>query len=146
MKNLFISWFEQTLLPREALGTDVLILDGHSSHCSAPELLQFAKGNDIVILGLTSHSTQRCSPLYRGSFCTSRTSLKEDANHRFNSHQNRKVKGMQLGILIGGVWSGTASVTNAVPVLLKPQEYPCYIEIQSQDTSLFKNKCLSSLN
>jgi hypothetical protein len=40
--------------------------------------------------------------------------LKQDANGWVNTHKNRKVTRMQLGILIGGAWNRAASVASAV--------------------------------
>jgi hypothetical protein len=56
----------------------------------------------LIILTLPSHTSAALQSLDRGIFGPFKTFLKEDANCWVNTHQNRKVTRMQLGILIGG--------------------------------------------
>jgi hypothetical protein len=58
----FSRWFKEIFLPREAPGTNFLVTDGHSSHCSSPELLQFAIEKDEIMYILPSDSTAGLQP------------------------------------------------------------------------------------
>ncbi|CAH1975507.1 unnamed protein product [Acanthoscelides obtectus] len=65
--DIFYLWLKKHFLPRKSKGKIILILDGHSSHCSSVETLEFAQANDIILLCLPSHTTHWLQPL-DGSF------------------------------------------------------------------------------
>lgn len=57
---------------------------------------------------LPSHTTAALQPVDRVNFGPFKTLLKQYAVRWVNTHQNRKVTSMQLGILIGGSWDRAA--------------------------------------
>jgi hypothetical protein len=63
----------------------------------------------LIMLILSSHTSAALQPLDRDIFGPFKTFLKQDASRWVNTHQNRKVKRMQLGILIGEEWNRAAS-------------------------------------
>jgi hypothetical protein len=52
-----MAWMKGHFLPRKPSGQVLIVLDGHSSHVSDIEILDFANENDIALLCLSSHST-----------------------------------------------------------------------------------------
>ncbi|XP_055836643.1 uncharacterized protein LOC129905229 [Episyrphus balteatus] len=66
--EFFFLWLKEHFVPRKPMGKVLLILDGHSSHCSNSEMLEYAAVNDIVLLCLPPHSTQFLQPLDRTFF------------------------------------------------------------------------------
>jgi hypothetical protein len=76
------------------------------------------------MLILSSHTTAALQSLDRGIFGPFETFLKQDANRWVNTHQNRKVTGMQLEILIGGTWNRAASVAKAVSAIKATGIFP----------------------
>ncbi|KAJ8932540.1 hypothetical protein NQ314_014590 [Rhamnusium bicolor] len=66
--DIFFQWFQEFFVPRKGLGKVLLIMDGHSSHCSNVELLDYAVANDVILFCLPSHSTHWLQPLDRSFF------------------------------------------------------------------------------
>ena len=62
--ELFVKWFSKLFLPhaRPTPENSVLLLVGHSSHCSA-EVIKMAKENNVILLALAPHTTHLCQPL-----------------------------------------------------------------------------------
>lgn len=54
---IFLTWLQTMFVPRKDPGKVLLILDGHSSHVSDPDVLDYAANNDIILLCLPSHTT-----------------------------------------------------------------------------------------
>jgi hypothetical protein len=67
-RHLFVMWLKEIFMPIKAPGTSPLLLVEHASHCSSPELLQFAKENDVITLISPSHSTAALPPPRKGHF------------------------------------------------------------------------------
>ncbi|KAJ0172499.1 hypothetical protein K1T71_011638 [Dendrolimus kikuchii] len=55
--DLFYKWLTEHFIPRKPLGKVLLILDGHSSHSSAVNMLETARNNDVILPCLPSHTT-----------------------------------------------------------------------------------------
>lgn len=63
--ELFAKWFTKQFVPhaRPTPENSVLLLvDGHSSHCS-PEVIKHAQENNVILLALAPHTTHLCQPL-----------------------------------------------------------------------------------
>lgn len=63
--KLFLKWLEKVFIPYAcpAPGKPVLLLlDGHSSHCSI-EVIEVAKNNNIILMALAPHTSYLCQPL-----------------------------------------------------------------------------------
>nr|CAI5839177.1 unnamed protein product [Callosobruchus analis] len=62
--TLFLRWLQSEFVSRKPKGPVVLILDGHASHCSSVEVLEYAEINDdsdiSVILENDSSSSTDC--------------------------------------------------------------------------------------
>jgi hypothetical protein len=60
---VFMTWMKDHLVPRKPSGKVLILLDGHSSHVSDIDILDFANENDVVLLCLSTHSTHNLQPL-----------------------------------------------------------------------------------
>ena len=61
--ELFLDWFQRCFVPHCGRARPViLVLDNHVSHISLP-LIECARHNQIVIVGLPSHTTHLLQPL-----------------------------------------------------------------------------------
>lgn len=54
--ELFFDWLRNHFTPRKPAGKVLLLLDGHTSHTSCIEMLEFAEQNDIVLMSIPPHS------------------------------------------------------------------------------------------
>ena len=61
--ELFYKWLTEHFIPLKPPGKVLLILDGHSSHSSAVNMLETARDNDVILLCLPSHTTSALQPL-----------------------------------------------------------------------------------
>jgi hypothetical protein len=66
--ELFLKWFKEILLPRKPAGVNLLILDGHATHCNSIELLKLTEENQVILLCLPSHTTHALQPLDKSFF------------------------------------------------------------------------------
>lgn len=100
-------------MPRKPPGKVILILDGHASHCGNVEMLEFAKDNDIILLGLPSHTTHFLQPLYRSFFKALKSYYDYECNSFMKNNPSRHITRLQFGKLIDSAWSKSATVENA---------------------------------
>lgn len=122
--ELFTKWFTEIFLPRKAPGTNLLILDGHASHCSSPELLQSAKDDDVIMLIFPSHTTAALQPLDRCIYGPFKSVLKRDANRHLTLSKKKNLSRLDIGKIIGGAWNIIASVANGVSAFKSTGIYP----------------------
>lgn len=75
--ELFVKWFTKIFIPyaRPTPENSVLLLvDGHSSHCS-PEVITLARENNVILLALAPHTTHLCQPLDVAVYKSFKTNL-----------------------------------------------------------------------
>jgi hypothetical protein len=72
--------------------TRVLLMDGHSSHYT-PELLDFARSNNIVILGYPPHCTHALQGLDVVCFARMKEAWKEEIHEFEDLHRTKVTKG-----------------------------------------------------
>lgn len=111
---LFLKWFEEYFLPKKGTGKALLILDGHSSHCNAIDLLDLAAANDVILLCLPSHTTQALQPLDRSFFKPLKTYFFQQARNWMIQNKSRKLSRTNISRLIGNAWGKAATVANAI--------------------------------
>lgn len=92
----------------------MLILDGHSSHCSDVELLDLAASNDVIMLCLPSHTTHWLQPLDRSFFKPLKTYWSQACNNWIHNHPGRKLNRLQFPALLNNAWCKAATVQNGV--------------------------------
>ena len=112
--ELFLRWFREHFLPRKSPGRNILILDGHTSHYNAFDMLQLAESNNVTILCLPSHTTQALQPLDRSFFGPLKSYFNQEAKTWMQHHKGRAITRYQAGYLIGKAWNKAASVGNGV--------------------------------
>lgn len=114
--DLFSKWFNEVFLVLKPPGNSVLILDGHASHCSSPELLQTAVNNEVALVCLPSHTTHVLQPLDRSFFGPLKTYFRKETNAWMANPKNekRQIERRVMGMLIGKAWGKAATVANAV--------------------------------
>ncbi|XP_018365006.1 PREDICTED: uncharacterized protein LOC108762485 [Trachymyrmex cornetzi] len=110
--ELFLKWFNEEFLLRKAAGKNILILDGHCSHCTSIELLECAEKNDVSLLCLPPHTTHVLQPLDKSFFGPFKAHFKVEANTWINQHKGRNLTRYQLGPLVEKAWSKAATVEN----------------------------------
>lgn len=112
--ELFMKWFKEIFVPRKPPGKNLLILDGHSSHCSSPDLLQFAKDNDVIMFIFPSHTTNALQPLDRCIYGPFKTNLQRVTNQMLTVSKTKTISRFQLGKIVGTAWGKVASVENGI--------------------------------
>jgi hypothetical protein len=60
-----MQWLKEHFISRKQTGKVVLLLDGHASHCTDPDILELAQVNGIIMVCLPPHSTNYLQPLDR---------------------------------------------------------------------------------
>ncbi|CAH2003443.1 unnamed protein product [Acanthoscelides obtectus] len=111
---LFYLWLKEQFLPRKPVGTVILLLDGHGSHCNNIEMLEFASSNNIILVCLPSHTTQFLQPLDRGFFKSLKMNYYRACNLYIKNNPTRRLTRLQFGELLASAWVKSATVSNAV--------------------------------
>jgi len=101
-------------VPRKPAGKVLLILDGHSSHCSSIEMLEYAERNDIILLSLPSHTSHYLQPLDRSFFKSLKSYYYSACNTFMLNNPLRQITRLTFGKLLSDGWSKAATVENAI--------------------------------
>lgn len=112
--QLFLRWLKEHFLPRKSPGKVILLLDGHTSHSTALDMLKFADVNDIILLCLPSHTTQALQPLDRTFFKPLKDYFRKAAQNWILHNAQRKITRLQAGQLIGQAWMKATSVQTGI--------------------------------
>ena len=155
--DIFKQWLKDVFVPRKDSGKVLLLLDGHTSHCSDPELLDFTVENDIILLCLPSHTTHWLQPLDRSFFKPLKTYWEQACSQWLRNNPRRKISRLQFPLLLNSAWSKSATIQNCVSGFqacgiypLNPSIIPDYafignnqpetiIENENHDTNLVIN-------
>lgn len=112
--TIFFEWLQNQFVPRKPAGKTLLILDGHASHCSNVEMLEFAVNNDIIMLCLPSHTTHYLQPLDRTFFKSLKSNYNLACSNFMKNNPSMRITRLQFGQLLGFAWSKSATVENAL--------------------------------
>ena len=112
--EIFKNWLENHFVPRKEPGKVLLILDGHSSHCSDLTVLDFAEKNGVNLLCLPSQMTQYQQPLDRSFFKPLKTFWQHALNNGIHSNPGCKITRLQFGSLLSSSWNRAATVGNGI--------------------------------
>ncbi|XP_018578361.1 uncharacterized protein LOC108916564 [Anoplophora glabripennis] len=112
--EIFYLWLRNHFLPRKPVGTVLMILDGHSSHCSAVDMLEFAEKNNIILLCLPSHTTHYLQPLDRAFFKSFKTFYYNACNVFMKANPMRKINRLVFGRLLSEAWIKAATPSNGI--------------------------------
>lgn len=122
--SIFFTWLKEHFVPRKPNGKVLLILDGHSSHCSNIEMLEYAAHNEIILLCLPPHTTQFLQPLDRAYFKSFKSHFYEACNLFVKTHPGRKINRLQFGHLLSTAWCKAATPSNGVSAFSSTGIYP----------------------
>lgn len=143
---LFYKWLTEHFIPLKPHGKVLLILDGHSSHSTAPNMLQTAADNDIILLCLPSHTTSALQPLDRAVFGPLKTYFNQETNQFIRLNPNKKINRYNTGKLIRNAWIRAATPANALAGFRGTGIYPVDRNALPDTTFLISNTALNSEN
>lgn len=112
--DIFLDWLKTHFVPRKMPGKVLLILDGHTSHTTSVEMLEFSEEHDVILLCLPSHTTHFLQPLDRAFFKSLKSQYYAACNNFIRTNPTRKLNRLQFGKLLGSAWIKSATVQNAV--------------------------------
>nr|CAI5827756.1 unnamed protein product [Callosobruchus analis] len=112
--DIFLLWLKNHFIPRKPEGTVVLILDGHSSHCTSVDMLELAEEYNIVLLCLPSHTTHYLQLLDRAFFKALKSYYYNACNSYIKMNPNRKISRLVFGRLLTKAWVQAATTENAI--------------------------------
>ena len=113
--NCFFNWFSTHFLPRKPSGKVLILLDGHTSHLSDPEILDFALQNDIELLCLPSHCTHYLQPLDRSFFKSLKVFFYQAANNWMKNKDRATISRLTFGRLLNESWIQSATIKIVFP-------------------------------
>lgn len=122
--DLFYKWLTEHFIALKPQGKVLLILDGHSSHSSAPDMLQVASDNDIILLCLPSHTTSALQPLDVAVFGPFKTYFNHETNQFMRANPNKKISRYNAGTLIRNAWIRATTPANALAGFRRSGIYP----------------------
>lgn len=145
--ELFFDWLKNHFTPRKPMGKVLLLLDGHTSHTSCVEMLEFAENNEIILMSLPPHTTHWLQPLDRSFFKSLKANYYAACNSFMKNHPSRKISRLQFGNLLNTAWAKSAIIGNGVNgfkasgiIPLNPDAIPDYAylleEIEVTETGL----------
>lgn len=112
--KIFLEWLTQHFFPRKPPGKVLLMLDGHTSHTTNIDALEFAERNEIIIFCFPPHCTHYLQPLDRAFFKSLKGYFYEACRRMVLADPNKKINRLQFGKLLGDAWGKSATVNNAV--------------------------------
>ena len=133
-------------IPLKPHGKVLLILDGHSSHSTAPDMLQAATDNNIILLCLPSHTTSALQPLDRAVFGPFKTYFNHETNQFMRLNPNKKISRYNAGRLIHNAWIRAATPANALGGFRGSGIYPVDPNALPDTTFLISDMALGSEN
>ncbi|XP_071051794.1 uncharacterized protein [Onthophagus taurus] len=112
--DLFCYWLKNHFTSRKPTGKVLLLLDGHTSHTSCIEMLEFADNNDIILMSIPPHTSHWLQPLDRTFFKSLKSNYYSACNSYMINNPSRKITRMQFGTLLRLAWGKSANVDNGV--------------------------------
>lgn len=112
--DIFCRWMKEHFFPRKPPGKVLLILDGHGSHESSIEMLEFALANDIILICLPSHTTHALQPLDRSVFKSFKAHYRHEAQNWVKHHPQTPLRRIHASALIGKAWTKAAVASSCI--------------------------------
>lgn len=122
--NIFLEWLKNHFLPRKPEGKVLLILDGHASHSSSVEMLEFANEKNIQLLCLPSHTTHYLQPLDRAVFKSVKSNFYASCQLWMKNNPGRRITRYQFGEILQMCWGKSATPENAIAGFRSTGIYP----------------------
>ena len=102
----------------------MLVLDGHSSHYQ-PELIKYAKENEVILVYLPPHTTHETQPLDTSVFRSLKRNWSEECHNFYSKNPGRVITKYDFSALLNTVW-GKTMVPNVISAGFKQSGiYPC---------------------
>nr|XP_023020198.1 uncharacterized protein LOC111508813 [Leptinotarsa decemlineata] len=147
--ELFFDWMKTHFTPRKPIGQLLLLLDGHTSHTSSTEMLEFAGNTEIILMCIPPHTSLACA--IRSCFFKSLLMNYYSAcSNYMTNNTSRKITRLQCGTLLSLAWGKSANVDNGISgfrtcgvIPFQPDAIPDYAFLSEPtdslplDTSLF---------
>lgn len=92
----------------------LLILDDHTSCSRSVEVLDFCKGNNIVLLYLPSHTIHYLRPLDRSFFKPLNANYYAASKNYVKANPNKRITRFKFGNLLGFAWNKSGSMENGI--------------------------------
>ena len=108
---IYLQHFVKIAKPTEA-SPILLLLDNHASHVTL-KAVNFCRNNNIKMLGLPPHTTQRLQPLDVGFFGPLKTFYSQACDNFMVSNSGRAITETKVGHLFEKAYSKAATVGNA---------------------------------
>ncbi|XP_072375775.1 uncharacterized protein [Diabrotica undecimpunctata] len=134
--SIFLAWLRDQFTPRKPQGNVLLIVDSHSSHCSDPDILEYAEQNGITLFCTPSHTTQFLQPLERALFKSLKLNYQFACNSFMNNNPARKIAQLQFGKSLKFAWGKSATVSNAVSAFVSTGIVPLDSSVIPNDAFL----------
>ncbi|KAJ8940780.1 hypothetical protein NQ314_010590 [Rhamnusium bicolor] len=121
-------------------------MDGHSSHCSNVELLDYAVANDVILFCLPSHSTHWLQPLDRSFFKPLKTYWSKTCQNWVHNNPGRKLGRLQFASLLNAAWCKAATIQNGTSGFrtcgiypFNPEQIPDYVFVLDKVAQVQEN-------
>ena len=102
----------------------MLVLDGHSSHYQ-PELIKYAKENEVILVYLPPHTTHETQPLDTSVFRSLKQNWSEECHNFYSKNPGRVITKYDFSALLNTVW-GKTMLPNVLSAGFKQSGiYPC---------------------
>lgn len=144
--DIFFQWFREFFVPRKGQGKILLIMDGHSSHCSNVELLDYAVANDVILFCLPSHTTHWLQPLDRSFFKPLKIYWSQTCQNWVHNNPGRKLGRLQFASLLNIAWCKAATIQNGVSGFrtcgiypFNPEQIPDYAFVMDEIAQVQQN-------
>jgi hypothetical protein len=99
-----MQWLKEHFIPRKQTEKAMLLLDGHASPCTDPDMLELAQENGIIMVCLPPHSTNYLQPLDRCFFKTLKHFFFKAVHIWAQCQPGRKVSRAQFAPLLKEAW------------------------------------------
>ncbi|KAJ8876324.1 hypothetical protein PR048_020769 [Dryococelus australis] len=107
----FLEHFVMHKLQRKK--TNLLVLDGHSTNVSDPDILQFAVDIIIIMLNIPPNTSTYIHPLDRSFFRSLKIQYCGACNSWIKQNPTRSITKLQFGMLLSQAWGKARSIQNA---------------------------------
>lgn len=131
--SLGVEWFKNVFLPN--CGPErplLLLLDSHSSH-EVLEVLELAKEQNIHIMALPPHTTQRLQPLDTNIFMPFKAKYNEACNIFINENPNKVIDKHSFPLMLNKAWIVFGSADMIQKSFRTTGIYPCNPGAISED-------------
>lgn len=144
MTSKVFSAFLDHISKHKPQGRILLIVDGHSSHCKDPDVLDKASRLGVEKLCQPPHTTHKCQPLDVSYFKSPKHFYNETCRNLIRQHPGRSITKEDFGELLKLAWDKSATAGNLSNGFLKCGIYPYNPDMLAED--VFEYQPVPSVN